>query len=150
MKGSEFRACFCPDGSKITGVAPWRIPCLHFTLLMIFKSLQRTQLTFLFAAILPTLLLYSQTFSHFFLHLFVSIYEFKKHAESLCVCEVHVRWWCYKSGLWKTKIVIISWAYDDLELYNMPIIIRSVQFCHSFLAPEKLNIGQLLYLYFTW
>jgi len=58
-EGSEFRAHFRSDGSKVTGGAPWSVPCLHFSLLMIFKSLQMTQLTFLFTAMLPTPLPYS-------------------------------------------------------------------------------------------
>lgn len=148
MEGSALRPILCCAGSKIRGGAPWRILCLHLSLPRMFKSLEANQLTF-HSNTHYTFAWFLNVFLGFFFLTCIWSTDSKKHAMSFYVCE-DISWWCYKSGLWKTKIVIISWAYDDLELYNMPIIIRSVQFCHSFLAPEKLNIGQMLYLYFTW
>lgn len=48
MEGSEFKACFCSDSSKIRGgyFIPWRITCLHFVLLTVHKSLHKDHSSF--------------------------------------------------------------------------------------------------------
>lgn len=82
--------------------SPWRIPCLHFSLLIILKSFK--QLNPLFFPQLHSLhLCHTPQYLSVFFPAYSYCYIWSINTMSMqwvfMLLKYHVSWWCYKSGL---------------------------------------------------